>query len=163
MNPLAATAVRPRYNLVNTQKGTKTMHARMKLLVGAIGAVAALTVSGCTVVQDTFQVGEREFHFDTIADVQESGEAFRFQGFLPDDATDIRLIAQLDGHASLMRWTSPTEFDSEHCRVVDVTTPPPFDPEWLIDPIPEAGAACGSWTVVSSGGVHFAWSDPEGE
>ena len=162
MKHFAVAATRPRSNLLSTQKGTKTMHARSKLLVGAVGALTALTVSGCAVVQDTFQVGEREFSFDTITEVRESGEAFRFQGFLPDDATDIRMIAQLDGHAGLMRWTSPTEFASEHCSVVDVTTTPPFDPEWLIDPIPEEGAACGSWTVISSGGVHFAWSEREG-
>lgn len=137
------------------------MNTRLRLiLVGIIGALAVASISGCTAVQDTLQVGEREFLFDTSADVEESGEAFRFQGFLPDDATEIRMIAQLDGHAAVMRWTSPTSFTSEHCSSADVTSAPLFDPDWLLNPIPETGFACGTWTVVSSGKVHMAWTAP---
>src|SRR5690625_7632880 len=78
MNHFDGAATRSRNNLLSVQKGTKTMQTRLKFL---LGAVAAVTVSGCTAVQDTFQVGEREFSFDTVVEVQESGEAFRFQGF----------------------------------------------------------------------------------
>src|SRR5690625_6681778 len=72
MNHFDGAATRSRNNLLSVQKGTKTMQTRLKFL---LGAVAAVTVSGCTAVQDTFQVGEREFSFDTVVEVQESGEA----------------------------------------------------------------------------------------
>ncbi|PCC37739.1 hypothetical protein CIK66_17770 [Brachybacterium alimentarium] len=124
--------------------------------------VAATALIGCTVVQDTLQVGQREFTYETSADAEESSESFRFQGFLPDDGTDVRLIAQLDGHAAVMRWTSPTVFTSEHCTEATVTSQPEIQAEWLPDPLPTEGVACSTWTVVRSGGTQVAWvNEPE--
>src|SRR5690625_5801799 len=102
MNHFDGAATRSRNNLLSVQKGTKTMQTRLKFL---LGAVAAVTVSGCTAVQDTFQVGEREFSFDTVVVVQEYGEALRFLGFVTDDATDIRMLSQLEVHAGVWRWS----------------------------------------------------------
>lgn len=131
------------------------------LLLGAAGAAAALTLSGCTVVQDTFQVGEREFAYATAAEAEKSDEAFRFQGFLPDDATDVRLVAQLDGDQSVMQWVSPTPFASEHCTEGEVTSEPDpeLDADWLPSSLPADGFLCGSWTVVRSGDTQYAWPE----
>lgn len=122
-----------------------------------LGVSAILALSGCGIVQDAFQVGEREFTFETAAEAEASDEAFRFQGFLPEDATDVRLIAQLDGHAAVMRWTSPTVFESEHCTPAPVTTEPEIDADWLPEQLPEHGSACRDWTVVRSDGLQVAW------
>lgn len=122
------------------------------------GAAAALLLSGCTVFQDTFQVGEREFSFDTAAEAKASKESFRFQGFLPDDATDIRLVAQLDNDEVVFRWTSPTTFTSEHCAEGEVSTEARIDAEWLPESLPDEGHICGTWTVVRSGDVQYAWN-----
>lgn len=139
------------------------MTTRRTLTTAALGVLAAAALTGCATFQDTFQVGEREFTFDTAAEVAESRESFRFQGFLPADATDVRLLARLDGRAGVMRWTSPTAFDPLHCTATEVTGAPDLDPEWALDPLPGDGYACGTWTVVSDGDTHQAWRDePEG-
>lgn len=130
-----------------------------RITAAAALAASAVALTGCTAVQDTFQVGQREFFYPTSAAAEESGESFRFQGFLPDDATDVRLLAQLDGHAALMRWTSATHFDSEHCTTAPVTSEPELHAQWLPDSLPETGFACGAWTVVRTGNVHIAWPD----
>ena len=127
------------------------------LPLGAAGAAAALMLSGCTVVQDTFQVGQREFTYATAAEAQGSRESFRFQGFLPDDATDIRLVAQLDTDQSVMQWVSPTPFASEHCEEGEVTSEPEMEADWLPDALPAEGFVCGDWTVVRSGDTQYAW------
>ncbi|PWV58082.1 hypothetical protein [Nocardiopsis sp. L17-MgMaSL7] len=131
------------------------------LLRGAAGVAAAMALTGCTFVQDTFQVGEREFTYPTSAEAEESNESFRFQGFLPDDATDVRLIAQLDGHASVMRWTSPTVFASEHCTETAVTSEPELEADWLPESLPTDGFACSGWTVVRSEDTQIAWTNSE--
>src|SRR5699024_10196413 len=78
------------------------MTRQLRLFLVAFSVAATTLLIGCTAIQDTFQVGQREFTYDTAAEAEESPESFRFQGFLPDDGTDIRLIAQLDGHAAVM-------------------------------------------------------------
>ncbi|HEX7350897.1 hypothetical protein [Brachybacterium sp.] len=103
-------------------------------------------------------MGEREYTFDTAAEAKESEESFRFQGFLPDDATDIRLVAQLDSDESVFRWTSPTAFTSEHCTEDDVSTEPRIEADWLPESLPEEGHLCGTWTVVRSGDTQYAWN-----
>lgn len=103
-------------------------------------------------------MGAREFSFDTAAEAKESDESFRFQGFLPDDATDIRLVAQLDSDESLFRWTSPTAFTSEHCTTGGVSTEPRIEADWLPESLPEEGHLCGTWTVVRSGDTQYAWN-----
>lgn len=130
------------------------------LAASAVALVAATALVGCATVQDTFQIGEREFRFPTAAEAEQSGESFRFQGFLPDDATDVRLVSQLDGNTAVMRWTSPTPFSSEHCSPAPVTSEPRHDVDWGIDPLPTDGIACGIWTIVRSGETHIAWNDP---
>ena len=125
----------------------------------AAGAAAALILTGCTVVQDTFQVGEREFTYETGAEAESSRESFRFQGFLPDDATDVRLVAQLDSDESVMRWDSPTAFTSEHCTEGEVTSAPEMEADWLPSSLPTEGFLCGAWTVVRSGDTQYAWPD----
>ncbi|UCN16311.1 hypothetical protein LFM56_08485 [Cellulomonas iranensis] len=45
--------------------------------------VLAAALTGCATFQDVFPVGQREFTYATSADVERSGESFRFQGFLP--------------------------------------------------------------------------------
>ncbi|WP_087508254.1 hypothetical protein [Cellulomonas iranensis] len=124
--------------------------------------VLAAALTGCATFQDVFPVGQREFTYATSADVERSGESFRFQGFLPQDATDVRLLAQLDGHAGVMHWTSPTPFDAQHCTATSVTGAPDLEPAWLLDPLPADGYACGTWTVVSVGDTHQAWRDEPG-
>lgn len=137
------------------------MISRRRLpLLGAAG-LAALTLTGCTIAQDVLQVGQREFTYETAADADASRESFRFQGFLPEDATDVRLLAQLDGHAAVMRWTSPTSFTSAHCVEEPVTSEPDLDADWSLDPLPPEGLVCGSWTVVQSGDLHLAWRAEE--
>lgn len=132
-------------------------------VAGVATALAATALAGCTVTQDAFQVGQREFQYATAADVEQSGESFRFQGFLPDDATDVRLVAQLDGHAAVMRWTSPTAFTSPHCTDAPVTSEPELTPEWLPDPLPTDGVVCRSWSVVRSQGTQVAWTNSREE
>ncbi|MGO2048116.1 MAG: hypothetical protein ACTH2X_12770 [Brachybacterium tyrofermentans] len=133
---------------------------RRFLLLGAAGATAAASLSGCTFFQDTFQVGQREFTYATAAEAEESGESFRFQGFLPDDATDVRLLAQLDGDETVMRWTSPTVFASEHCTEEKVTSEPEIDADWLPETLPTDGFVCGTWAVVRDGDTQYAWTQP---
>lgn len=125
----------------------------------AAGAAAALTLTGCTAVQDTFQVGEREFTYETAAEAESSRESFRFQGFLPDDATEVRLVAQLDSDQSVMQWVSPTTFDSEHCTEGAVTSEPEIEADWLPSSLPTEGFLCGAWTVVRSGDTQYAWPE----
>lgn len=131
------------------------------LAPAAAGAAAALMLSGCTIAQDTFQVGQREFTYASADEAEGSRESFRFQGFLPDDATDIRLVAQLDGDQSVMQWVSPTPFASEHCEEGEVTSEP--DPEleadWLPGSLPTEGYICDAWTVVRSGDTQYAWPE----
>jgi hypothetical protein len=127
------------------------------LLLGAAGTAAALMLSGCTTVKDTFQVGQREFTYATADEAEGSRESFRFQGFLPDDATDIRLVAQLDGDQSVMQWVSPTPFASEHCKEGKVTSEPEIEADWLPDSLPTEGYICGAWTVVRTGDTQYAW------
>lgn len=133
------------------------------LLLGAAGMAAATALIGCTVVQDTFQIGEREFTYETSAEAKASDESFRFQGFLPDDATDVRLIAQLDGEAAVMRWTSPTVFTSEHCTEETITSQPEIEADWMPDPLPTDGAVCSSWNIVRSGDTQVAWTNSPDE
>lgn len=145
-----------------TRRTSRVMPSRRSLLLVAASAAAALALSGCTALQDTFQVGEREFTYDTAAEAEASSESFRFQGFLPDDASDVRLIAQLDGHAAVMRWTSSTVFTSEHCTATTVTSRPEIEADWLPDPLPDDGSACSDWTVVRSEETQVAWiNSPE--
>jgi hypothetical protein len=131
---------------------------RRTVLLGAAGAVTALLLGGCTTFQDVFQTGEREFTFETAAEAEASDESFRFQGFLPDDATDIRLVTQLDDDETVMRWNSPTVFSSEHCDKGTVASSPGVDPEWLPASLPDEGSICGSWTVVRDGDTQYAWN-----
>lgn len=145
--------------LAPARRAKTTRTGRRRILLGATGAAAAAALAGCTVIQDTFQVGQREFAYETAAEAEASDEAFRFQGFLPDDATDVRLIAQLDGYAAVMRWTSPTPFASEHCTEEAITSQPEIEADWLPDALPTEGEACSAWRVVRSGDVQFAWTN----
>ena len=148
---------------MNPRERNRIMTRQLRLFLVAFSVAATTLLIGCTAIQDTFQVGQREFTYDTAAEAEESPESFRFQGFLPDDGTDIRLIAQLDGHAAVMRWTSPTIFESEHCTETAVTSEPEIEADWLPDPLPTDGVACRSWTVVRSGDMQVAWTNsPEG-
>ncbi|MFC7375822.1 MULTISPECIES: hypothetical protein [unclassified Brachybacterium] len=131
---------------------------RRTVQLSAVGAAATMLLSGCTIFQDAFQIGKREFTFDTAAEAKASSESFRFQGFLPDDATDIRLVAQLDSDENVFQWTSPTPFTSELCTEGAVSTEPRIDAQWLPESLPDEGHICGTWTVVHSGDVHYAWN-----
>lgn len=131
-----------------------TTGPRTALLVAA----AALLLGGCGTLQDIVQVGEREFAFDTAAEATESPESFRFQGFLPEDATDIRLVTQLDEDETVFRWSSPTQFRSEHCEEGEATLGPRIDADWLPAALPGEGHLCGTWTVVRDGEVQYAWN-----
>lgn len=139
------------------------MTVRRRIVVGVAGAAAAVALAGCTVIQDTFQVGQREFTYETAAEAEASDESFRFQGFLPDDATEVRLLAQLDGHAAVMRWTSPTPFTSEHCTEATITSQPEIEADWLPESLPTDGAVCSAWMVVRSGDTQFAWTNSPDE
>lgn len=125
-----------------TARSATTSH-RTALLCTA-GAAVALLLSGCGAFQDVFHVGEREYAFATAAEANASADSFRFQGFLPDDATDIRLVTQLDEGESVFRWTSPTEFASEHCEEGEATTEPPIEADWLPQELPVTGHLCGT-------------------
>lgn len=103
-------------------------------------------------------MGKREFAFDTAAEATESPESFRFQGFLPEDATDIRLVTQLDEDETVFRWSSPTQFRSEHCEEGEATLGPRIDADWLPAALPGEGHLCGTWTVVRDGEVQYAWN-----
>lgn len=139
---------------------SRTLTARRTVVATVAAGLVATSLTACSVAQDVFQVGEREFRYDTAAAATESRETFRFQGFLPDDATDVRLLAELDGHAAVMRWTSPTPFESEHCTsTTDVGSAPGLEPDWLMQPMPSDGHVCGLWAVVRHGEVQVAWTN----
>lgn len=132
--------------------------SRRTALLGGAGAATALLLSGCGAFQDVFQVGEREYTFATAAEANASEDAFRFQGFLPEDATDIRLVTQLDEDETVFRWTSPTAFSSEHCEEGEATIGPQIEADWLPQELPGEGHLCGTWTVVRDGDVQYAWN-----
>ncbi|WP_430591930.1 hypothetical protein [Humidisolicoccus flavus] len=133
------------------------------LMAGAATIAAASLLTGCTMMQDAFQFGEREFTFATAEDANGSSESFRFQGFLPDDASDIRLVAELDGHAAVMRWNSPTVYESDLCTEVSELEAPKIEADWMIETLPDEGLECGRWTIIRDGGTQFAWSNGKDE
>ena len=136
---------------------------RRTITITVVAAVAVATLTGCTLVQDTFSVGQREFRFDSTEDANTSRASFRFQGFLPDHASDIRLRAQLDGHATAMRWSSPMAFSSEYCETGTINGSPSIETDWWPEEIPTEGWICGSWSIVQDGDVHYAWNDVAGD
>lgn len=146
----------------HSRKRLQQMTRRKLTIMGAVATTTMLTLTGCNVVQDTFQVGEREFTYETKDQAESSSESFRFQGFLPEDATDIRLLAQLNGHEALMRWTSPTVFGSDHsenCTEAAISTSPELNASWLPEALPDEGVLCSNWVIVRSEDIQVAWTN----
>ena len=133
------------------------MTSRHRIPFAAAAVAATFTMAGCGALQDVTRTGERAFFFGTADEARASSDSFRFQGFLPDDATDIRLIARLDGHASVMMWTSPTPFASAHCDEAEIASVPEVRADWVPDAVPTEGTVCGLWSVVRDGDEQFAW------
>ena len=125
------------------------------------GALATLVLSGCGIFQGALGSGEREFTYEDATEMEDSSEAFRFQGFVPAGATDVRLLADLDGEDAVMRWDSPTELTADHadpCADAQITTEPVLQPEWLPESLPTEGVECGTWAIVRSGDTQVAWN-----
>jgi hypothetical protein len=87
----------------------------------------------------------------------------RLPGWIPADATDIRLKASLRGEGAILEFRSATPADSLGCTSAagDDTSPAVRD-TWWPDPSPVATMACGGdWHAAADGDLVRAWM-PDG-
>ncbi|MFS0894216.1 hypothetical protein [Microbacterium sp. 179-I 3D3 NHS] len=139
-----------------------TIRTAALTLSGAVLVTAAL--AGCAPLEEAWsqqQTGEIDLAFDTAAEAAESPDSFRFQGLLPDDATDIELVAERGTYATVIRWTSAAPFESVHCTPADVDSEPTLSRDWIPATLPDTGTACGTWTVVDIDDEKIAWTGPD--
>jgi hypothetical protein len=139
-----------------------------RFALAPIVVLAVLGVSGCTVVhdatQDVIQQGEKEFAFETTAEANDSADSYRFQGFLPEDGEDVRLLTDRATGEGAMTWKSSQAFDIPACEAGPVTGVPVVDPAWWPeDDLPAQGWQCMNWSIVEVDDAFYAWSTPSGD
>lgn len=100
---------------------------------------------------------EADWSYPTARAARQSAEAGRFPGFLPADATDVRLHVQLKGYGAQLRWTSSDGVASEYCRQGPIPAQVPSGADWWPASSPSRGWDCGVWDVYEQDGAYYAW------
>jgi len=128
----------------------------------ATTSLLALALSGCSVVSAFTPHVEAEI-FDTAKDMKASGtSAFGSPGFIPDDATIIRVDFDRQNGSAILTYTSPTIVVPKVCtKETAVPKPPIEDSWWPVDGLPAKAYGCpNGWTVFNIGQQVWAAKAP---
>ena len=121
-------------------------------------AVLALTLSGCSVVE-AFTPHSEAAIYDSAKEFNASDTAlFGSPGFVPDDATTIRVDWDPQAGTAILTYTSKTHYKAGTCaKAAPVPKPPIQDSWWPVDGFPSAGSDCsGGWTAFYVGDQTWA-------
>lgn len=128
--------------------------------VGLIAAasVAALALSGCSVVEAFTPHVDAQI-FDSAKEFKAAKvSTFGSPAFVPDDATIIRVDYDTQTGAAILTYTSPTLLAKDVCTG-QTTAPKPAiqDSWWPIDGVPETASKCpGGWSAFAIGQQVYA-------
>jgi len=119
--------------------------ASLSLALGGCGA--ARTVGGMTTPADARV-------YAAAADAEG-----RLPGWIPADATDIRIKTSLRGEGAILEFRSATPADRLGCEAATPDAPAPgVQDTWWPDPSPAATMTCGDgWHAAPDGDVVHAW------
>lgn len=124
-------------------------------IAGVIASTSllALTLTGCSVA-NAFGPPIQSEIFDTAKDMKASGtSAFGSPGFVPDDATIIRVDYDRQNGTAILTYTSPTLLKPDVCtKKVPVPKPAIQDSWWPVDGLPPEASGCpGGWSAFAIG------------
>jgi hypothetical protein len=127
---------------------------------GAVAAASALLLglSGCSVVAAFSPHVEAEI-YDTAKDLAaDKASAIGMPGFIPDDATVIRVDWDTQTGAAILTYTSPTHYKEGTCSgEVPLPKPSIQDSWWPIASLPATALSCSDgWTGFVIGNETFA-------
>ncbi|RDV43801.1 hypothetical protein DOE76_16265 [Leifsonia sp. ku-ls] len=128
----------------------------------ATTSLLALTLSGCSVVS-AFEPHVQSEIFDTAKDMKAAGTAaFGSPGFVPDDATIIRVDYDRQDGSAILTYTSPTLLKPDTCKeIVAVPKPTIQDSWWPVDGLPAQANGCpGGWSAFAIGQQVWAAKAP---
>lgn len=138
-----------------------TSRSRGTAAVLAATAVAALSLTGCSTLQQALQ------HESTARFADASALASDWDktaDWLPEDATAISVHESTDGAPASLLATSDAELDLTRCAEVERQSAPTFSIEdtpdvYTIDTV----FACGDWAVVPTDDGWYGWTpnDPD--
>lgn len=122
---------------------------------GVIATISllALTLSGCSVVS-AFEPHVEADIFDTAKDMKAAGtSAFGSPGFVPDDATIIRVDYDRQNGSAILTYGAKSIIKPNVCTTeVPVPKPPIQDSWWPVDGLPPKAYRCpGGWTAFNIG------------
>jgi len=132
-----------------------------KSLLALAAACTLLMLSGCSAVgvlglQTTSQVVYARW-----SDAPRTGDPDVVPpAFVPRDAKVVTLRTLLDGHGSILRFTSKSPLDPRLCRAGTLTGRPRLDTNWWpIGRPPARGMRCSpDWRVFVRSGTSYAWA-----
>ncbi|OUE22664.1 hypothetical protein BFL36_09275 [Clavibacter michiganensis] len=83
----------------------------------------------------------------------------RIPGWIPADATDIRIKTSLRGEGAILAFRSETPSDRLGCAAAPADAPAPaVQDTWWPDPSPAAAMTCGDgWLAAPDGDAVHAW------
>ena len=130
---------------------------RLPLALTAV-ALAALTLSGCSVIEE-LALHEKELAFETWDDAPKRGDlAFVPADFIPHDATDLRIRTETDGTGKLYAFETESTLDLELCAPSVIEGMPTLDASWWPDEVPVDGWMCApDWRVFEAEGVTYSF------
>lgn len=128
--------------------------------VGLIAAasVAALALSGCSVVEAFTPHVDAQI-FDSAKEFKAAKvSTFGSPAFVPDDATIIRVDYDTSTGAAILTYTSPTLLAKDVCSGETAIPKPAIqDSWWPIDGLPPTASRCpGGWSAFAIGQQVFA-------
>ncbi|WP_345761857.1 hypothetical protein [Diaminobutyricibacter sp. McL0608] len=120
------------------------------LLVATLGGCSALQSLSPSVSSDIFA---SKSDFTTAATA-----AFGSPGWLPDDATTIRVDFQTNGSDAILTYTSKKHFAPGTCTAsAPVPKPPIQDSWWPVDTVAKTAVSCtGGWRAFVIGDQVYA-------
>ena len=139
---------------------SRTRGATLALTLAAT-AVAALSLTGCTSIQQAIQ----DESSGTYADADALAENWnKTAPWLPDDASEISMHQTVNGDPASLLLTSDADLDLSQCAEVERQSAPTFAIEgapnaYKIDTV----YACGDWAVVPTDDGWYGWTpnDPD--
>ncbi|ARJ04672.1 hypothetical protein GCM10010988_37670 [Cnuibacter physcomitrellae] len=126
-----------------------------------IAAGVAVVVNGCTLLE-AVDPPIKSAIYGTAAEGKASGASIAVPGWVPDDATMVRMKANDDTGAELMQFstTSPNPIGAP-CSVPASQKPPSLDDTWWVETLPadEYVVCQDDWYLFTpnSGATYYAW------
>jgi len=125
------------------------------LLLAAAASTLALT--GCSAVEDMIY-GEQTHQYDNMNSLEADWTQAETVGWMPDDASDIRIRESTDGSVAILGFDSDSDL-AESCVETERLSGPTFGDDWAPKKVyVDTVFACGAWAVIPTDDGWYGWT-----